>query len=168
LDDVLTQVERVCAEFGAARMEEFIVGREFNVLVVDNPEDMNDPFVYPPAQLIFPEGEEFWHTDIKWDYNIPFDFKEVTEPNLRRRLQEEGKRMFQAMGISGYGRCDIRMNDRGELFILEINPNPAIMLSPKEYGPADYMILYDKDGYKGFFDRILQSAFIRRDMRNAS
>ncbi len=167
LAQVLTQVERVCTEFGAARMEEFIVGKEYNVLVVDNPEDLANPFVYPPAELIFPDGEEFWHTDIKWDYNIPFDFKEVTEPELRRMLQDEGRRMFQAMGISGYGRCDIRVNEKGELFILEINPNPAIMLPPKEYGPADYMILYDKDGYKGFFDRIFGSAFLRQKMRSA-
>jgi D-alanine-D-alanine ligase len=117
--------------------------------------------------LIFPAGEEFWHTDIKWDYNIPFDFKEVTEPELRRKLQEEGRRMFQAMGISGYGRCDIRVNEKGELFILEINPNPAIMLAPEEYGPADYMILYDKEGYKGFFDRIFQSALLRQKMRSS-
>lgn len=162
LSEVLTQVERICAEFGSARMEEFIIGKEYNVLVVDNPADLNNPFVYPPAQLIFPEGEDFWHTDIKWDYNIPFDFKEVTEPDLRAKLQNEGKRMFQSMGITGYGRCDIRVNEQGELFILEINPNPAIMLAPEEYGPADYMILYDKDGYKGFFDRIFTSAQLRK------
>jgi D-alanine-D-alanine ligase len=167
VEEVLTQVKRLCAEFGAARMEEFIVGPEFNVLIVDNPKDLSQPFVYPPAQLIFPEGEEFWHTDIKWDYNIPFDFNEVTEPDLRARLQDIGRRMFLAMGISGYGRCDVRMNDKGELFILEINPNPAIMLAPEEYGPADYMILYDKDGYKGFFDRIFESAKLRRDLRTA-
>lgn len=165
IEEVLTQVKRICEKYGAARMEEFIVGNEYNVLVVDNPEDMNDPFVYPPAQLIFPEGEEFWHTDIKWDYNIPFDFKEVTEPDLKARLQDEGRRMFKAMGIAGYGRCDIRVNEKGELFILEINPNPAIMLKPEEYGPADYMILYDKEGYKGFFDRIFASAKLRQKMR---
>lgn len=164
-DQVMAQVKRLCAEFGAARMEEFIVGPEFNVLIVDNPNDLRQPFVYPPAQLIFPEGEEFWHTDIKWDYNIPFDFNEVTDPDLRTRLQDIGRRMFLAMGISGYGRCDIRMNEKGELFILEINPNPAIMLAPEEYGPADYMILYDKDGYKGFFDRIFESAKIRQGKR---
>ena len=168
LEQVLTQVKRICDEFGAARMEEFIVGREYNVLVVDNPDDLGNPFVYPPAELIFPDGEEFWHTDIKWDYNIPFDFKEVTEPTLREKLQNEGLRMFKAMGIAGYGRCDIRVNDKGELFILEINPNPAIMLPPKDYGPADYMILYDKDGYKGFFDRIFEVAFLRQKMRKAN
>jgi hypothetical protein len=41
------------------------------------------------------------------------------------------------------------------------------MLPPKEYGPVDYMILYDKDGYKGFFDRIFGSAFLRQKMRSA-
>lgn len=165
LEQVLEQVERICSEFGAARMEEFIVGKEFNVLVVDNADDLSQPFVYPPAELIFPPNEEFWHTDIKWNYDVPFDFKEVTDPELVARLQDTGKRMFIAMGISGYGRCDIRMNEKGELFILEINPNPAIMLEPKEYGPADYMILYDRDGYKEFFHRIFRAAQARHKMR---
>lgn len=167
LEQVKTQVARICKEFGAARMEEFIVGNEYNVLVVENPDDPSQPFAYPPAQLIFPPNEEFWHTDIKWNYDVPFDFKEVTEPDLVARLQDIGKRMFLAMGVSGYGRCDLRVNDKGEMFILEINPNPAIMLAPYEYGPADYMILYDKEGYKGFFDRILNAAFAGQKKRNA-
>jgi len=57
------------------------------------------------------------------------------------------------------------MNENGELFILEINPNSGIMYLPEEYDPADYMILYDKNGYKGFFDRIFRSAIIRQKMR---
>ena len=166
LEQVKAQVGRVCGEFGAARMEEFIVGKEFNVLVVDNADDLTRPFVYPPAELIFPPNEEFWHTDIKWNYDVPFDFKEVTDPELIEKLQDTGRRMFLAMGIAGYGRCDIRMNEKGELFILEINPNPAIMLAAKEYGPADYMILYDKGGYKVFFDRIFSAAFARQAVRN--
>ncbi len=165
LEQVLIQVNRICSEFGAARMEEFIVGKEFNVLIVDNADDLRHPFVYPPAELIFPPNEEFWHTDIKWNYDVPFDFKEVTDPELIARLHDTGRRMFLAMGIAGYGRCDIRMNERGELFILEINPNPAIMLAPKEYGPADYMILYDHGGYKQFFDRIFRAALTRHKMR---
>jgi D-alanine-D-alanine ligase-like ATP-grasp enzyme len=165
IEQVKMQVERVCAEFGAARMEEFIVGREFNVFVVDNPDNFDDPFVYPPTELVFPPGEEFWHTHIKWDYDVVFDFKQLTDPQLVSRLQDIGRRMFLAMQGVGYGRCDIRINENGELFILEINPNGAIMLLPEEYGPADYMILYDKDGYRGFFDRIFRSAIIRQKMR---
>jgi len=167
-EQLLKQVGRICAEFGAARMEEFIVGKEYNVLVVDNPDDPENPIAYPPAELIFPEGEEFWHTDIKWDYNVPFDFKEVTEPELRARLQDIAIRMYKAIGGVAYGRCDIRMNEAGELFILEINPNPAIMLKPEEYGPADYVILYDEGGYKLFFERIIKHALARHRMKTAT
>lgn len=167
LEEVKTQVARICSEFGAARMEEFIVGKEFNVLVVDNVDDLSDPLAYPPAELIFPPNEEFWHVDIKWNYDVPFDFKRVVDPELVARLHDIAKRMYLAMGLVGYGRCDIRMNEKGELFILEINPNPAIMLPPSDYGPADYMILYDTDGYKGFFDRIFRAAHFRHKMRFA-
>ena len=164
LDEVLSQVGRICKTYGAARMEEFIVGKEYNVLVVDNPDDFSQPFAYPPTELIFPPGEEFWHTVVKWE-SVSFEFKQVTDLELIPRLQDFAIRMFKAMGIVGYGRCDVRMNQEGELYILEINSNPAIMLRPDEYGPADYMILYDKDGYKGFFDRIFRSALIRHKER---
>ena len=73
--------------------------------------------------------------------------------------------MYKAMNGVAYGRCDIRMNEQGELFILEINPNPAIMLKPEEYGPADFMILYDAGGYKLFFERIIKNALARHKMK---
>jgi len=168
LEQVLKQVKRICAEYGAARMEEFIVGKEYNVLVVDNPDDLSRPIAYPPAELVFPPNEEFWHVDVKWNYDVPFDFKQVTDPQLVGRLHDLAKRMYLAMGVSGYGRCDIRMNEKGDLYILEINPNGGIMFRPEEYGPADYMILYDKDGYKGFFDRMFRAAFLRHKLRAES
>lgn len=165
LEAVLAQVDRVCKGYGAARMEEFIVGKEFNVLVVDNPDDFSSPIAYPPTELIFPPGEEFWHTVVKWDTSLPFNFKRVTDPDLVTRLQEIGVKMFKAIGAVGYGRCDVRMNEQGELFILEINSNPAIMLKPEEFGPADYMILYDEGGYKVFFDRLFKVTQIRHQQR---
>jgi D-alanine-D-alanine ligase-like ATP-grasp enzyme len=165
LEQLRTQFERISSEFGSARVEEFIVGREFNVLIVDNPDNIDTPFVYPPTELIFPPGDEFWHTDIKWDYSVPFEFRQVKDPDLVARLQDAGRRMYLAIGGNGYGRCDIRMNASGEIYILEINPNGGILYTPEEYGPADYMILYDKDGYDGFFDRIFRSAMVRQKMR---
>jgi len=164
-EQLRSQLDRICAEFGAARMEEFIVGKEYNVLVIDDPDDLENPIAYPPAELVFPPGEEFWHTDIKWDYNVPFDFKRVTDTELVGRLQDITIQMYKAMEGVGYGRCDIRMNEKGELFILEINPNPAIMLKPEEYGPADYVILYDSGGYKVFFERLFRVAQIRHQKR---
>jgi D-alanine-D-alanine ligase-like ATP-grasp enzyme len=88
LEQVRTQVERICSEFGAARMEEFIVGKEYNVLVVDNADNLSQPIAYPPAELVFPPDEEFWHVDVKWNYNAPFDFKQVTDQQLIYRLHD--------------------------------------------------------------------------------
>jgi D-alanine-D-alanine ligase len=167
LEQLRAQFKRISSEFGSARVEEFIVGREFNAFVVDDPDDLGSPFVYPPTELIFPPGDEFWHTDIKWDYSLPFEFRQVEDPGLVSRLQDVGRRMYLAIGGVGYGRCDVRMNAEGEIFVLEINPNSGILYLPEEFGPADYMILYDKDGYDGFFDRIFRSAIIRQKMRGA-
>lgn len=165
LAEVKSQVERICGRFGAARMEEFIEGREFNVLVVDNPDDFNKPFVYPPTELVFPVGEEFWHKNLKWADVADTKLKRITDDALSTRLKDMCQRFYLAMHGVGYGRCDVRMNGEGELFILEINPNSGIMYLPEDYGTADHMIMYDKDGYKGFFDRIFRSAIIRREMR---
>lgn len=162
------QFERISSEFGSARVEEFIVGREFNVFVVDNPDDLADPFVYPPTELIFPPQEEFWHTDIKWDYSVPFEFREVADAVLAAGLQEAGRKLYLGLGGTGYGRCDVRVKDDGGIYVLEINANAGILYRPEEYGPADYMILYDKDGYYGFFDRIFRAAVVRQKMRAQS
>lgn len=160
------QFRRVVAEFGSARVEEFIEGKEYNVLVVDEPEDLARPFVYPPAELVFPPNEEFWHTDIKWDYSVPFDFREVIDAALATRLKADATKLYTALGGTGYGRCDVRVKADGSVHFLEINANPGILYRPEEYGPADYMILYDKDGYYGFFDRIFRSAIARQKVRS--
>jgi D-alanine-D-alanine ligase len=162
------QFRRLESEFGGARVEEFIVGREYNVLVVDNPDELGDPFVYPPTELVFPPNEDFWHTDVKWDYSLPFDFRKVEDRSLATKLQDSGRTLYTALGGTGYGRCDVRVKDDGRMYMLEINANPGILYRPEEYGPADYMILYDKDGYHGFFDRIFRSALVRQKRRAAA
>lgn len=167
-EELHAQFKRIALEHGSARVEEFIVGPEFNVFVVDNPDDLNDPFVYPPTELIFPPNEEFWHTDVKWDFSLPFEFRRVEDASLAKRLQLAGRRLYQALGGTGYGRCDVRMRADGSLHVLEMNANPGILYRPEEYGPADYMILYDRDGYYGFFDRIFRSAMVRQKLRAAA
>ncbi len=47
-------------------IEEFIEGREFTVLVAENPENEWNPIVFQPVECIFKEGESFKHFNLKW------------------------------------------------------------------------------------------------------
>jgi D-alanine-D-alanine ligase len=158
------QVQRICTEFGSARVEEFIEGREFTCLVVDNPDDLTDPFTYPPAEVLFPRGESFQHTEVKWD-NSDMRLAPVKNRALTERLQDMSKMMYLGLGGVSYGRTDIRMTADGELYMLEINPNCGILYLPEENGPADVPIEYDPLGHAGFLDRIFRSAILRQQMR---
>jgi len=163
LQELKQQVRRICSRFGSARVEEFIDGREFTAFVVDNPDDLNDPFVYPPAELNIPNGEGFLHSQVKWKEWVYL--KRVEDERLTARLKHMTKSLYLAMSGVGYARTDIRMNKQGEMFVLEINPNNGILYKPEELGPADIMMEYDKDGHAGFLDRIFRSAMLRQQGR---
>ena len=53
-------------EFGGALVEEFIAGREFTVLVVENPQDKNKPIALLPLECVFFKDETIKHYDLKW------------------------------------------------------------------------------------------------------
>jgi len=158
------QVRRICNRFGSARVEEFIEGAEFTVLVVDNPDDLDDPFVYPPAELILPPGEDFLHARVKWKEWVYL--KPVEDGSLSSKLMEMARSMYIAMNGVGYARCDIRLGLDGQLYMIEINPNSGILFKPEDLGPADVMMEYDAQGHAGFLDRIFRAAVICNKVRN--
>jgi len=163
IQELKQQVIRICNRFGSARVEEFIDGREFTAFVVDNPDDFGNPFVYPPAELTIPDGEDFLHSEVKWKEYVYLN--RVKDKSLERRLMEMTRKLYLELNGTGYARTDIRMNDAGELFMLEINPNNGILYKPEDLGPADIMMEYDADGHDGFLDRVFRSAMIRQQKR---
>jgi D-alanine-D-alanine ligase-like ATP-grasp enzyme len=164
-DQLRVQVDRTVKRFGGALVEEFIEGREFSVLISENPDDPAKPIAFDPVEFRFPPGESFKHENIKWvTYNdmkcIPVD-----QPDLVARLQDMSIKMFLGLNGSGYGRCDVRMNAEGELFMLEINPNGAVFYPPNEPGTADHILKFDPRGHKFFVENLFRSAFSRHARR---
>lgn len=158
-----SQVKRICEKYGSARVEEFVDGREFTVLVSDDPDDLREPYAYPPAELIFPEGESFLHSHVKWQKWVYL--KPVPDETLAFELRDMTRRLYLALNGTGYARCDLRMRDDGELVMIEINPNCGILFLPEHFGPADVAMEYDCDGHAGFFERIFRSAVLRQQER---
>jgi len=164
-EELTTQFDRIAREFGSARIEEFIEGRELSCLVVENADDPKSPFVYPPAEVQFPEGETFLHEAAKW-YSWDIYVVPLHDNILAARIQDVSRTFFLASDGNGYARVDMRVRPNGEIVILEINPNCGILYyGPDDRSHADLPISWDKDGHEGFLDRIFRSAIARQKMR---
>ena len=117
--------------------ERFIDGPEFTVLVVGDRNAPGGARAYPPAQRLFhsalPAHERFLSYDRYWSEfkyeprlpeGEPFYRFGKAPAHVRERLADLAVRAFLAADGTGYGRVDIRLEERtDELFVLEVNSN---------------------------------------------
>jgi D-alanine-D-alanine ligase len=115
-----------------ALVEEYLDGREFNVSVVgDEPAS-----VLAVSEIDFSGMPEDLPRIVcyraKWDEESPMfhGTAPVCPAELPRRYEERIRdialRSFQALGCRDYGRIDMRSDASGNLYVLEVNPNPDI------------------------------------------
>lgn len=113
--------------------EQYIHGREFNLSILG---DRHQPTVLPPAEIRFtyPEGKpRIVGYKAKWDEesfeysntNRSFDFLEEDQ-ELLKKLEHICLRCWEVFALSGYARVDFRVDEAGNIFVLEINANPCI------------------------------------------
>jgi D-alanine-D-alanine ligase len=134
LADLKKRVEFVLEDFKMdALVEEYIEGRELNVAVLGNGaarralpiseitfEDMPDHlYKIVSYQAKWEPLHEAYHKTIP---SCPADLPATTT----KRAQELAMKATDALGTRDYARVDMRMNKKGELFILEVNPNPNL------------------------------------------
>jgi D-alanine-D-alanine ligase len=164
--EVLREQARITmTAYGGALIEEFIEGREFTALVAENPDDPDRPIVYRPVEFRFPPGESFKHFHLKWVDYASMSCHPCDDPDLIDRLAAMSRRMFVGLNGASYGRCDIRMDRSGELYMLEINPNCGVFYAPQDAGSADFILLNDPAGHAGFVDTIVRAALARHQRR---
>ncbi len=144
------QVERVHACYGqAAMVEEFLPGREFNLLVMGPPLRC-----FPIAEIRYslPDGKPRLLTYAsKWAAGD--EYYAATEVQCPARLPDADSRLienlaaraFTALVGRGYARIDMRADRSGAINILEINPNPDIgpASGAKEEAEASGMSYHD-------------------------
>jgi D-alanine-D-alanine ligase-like ATP-grasp enzyme len=155
-------------DYGGALVEEFIEGGEATVLVAENAADPMSPITYTPIIYRFPPGETFKHYQLKWvDYH-GLEAAPATDPGLEERLRDVSARMFAGLNGTGYGRCDLRIDRDGRLFMLEINPNCGVYYPASDPGSADLCLLHDTAGHAGFTRHIMAAAERRPRRRRRS
>ncbi|HPF70117.1 MAG TPA: hypothetical protein PLQ13_05545 [Candidatus Krumholzibacteria bacterium] len=161
---LMRQAHKMIARHGAALIEEYVAGRECTVLVAENADDPRRPLTYTPVEYSFPEGEEFKHSDLKWETFEGMSAHPVADPLLDRQLRAMSARFFTAIEGSSFARCDIRVDGDGRPWMLEINPNCGIYYPPHAAGGADVCLAHDPAGHEGFTRQLIRAG-LRRHAR---
>ena len=144
----------------SALAEEFIVGREFLVYLI---EEKGGVRVLPIKEIMFSGyGElQFQTYEAKWDENHQdYQTTEVVLAKLsvkeKKKIESLCTKIFKRLGLWGYARFDVRYRS-GKPYILETNANPSVYDSEDEtLGAEDEVIWGIKFG--DYLEGIVQSA----------
>lgn len=130
LDDAVVESPwELEAALGRARSESliqlFVGGRELNVGIVGDQ-------ALPVSEIVFAGHQRVVSYAAKWSPGSDAD--RATPPvcparidgNLRDRAIGMAREAWEAVGGRGYGRVDLRTDESGQLFVLEVNPNPDL------------------------------------------
>lgn len=115
-----------------ALVERYIAGRELYVGVIGN----GHLEALPVWELIMDrlphDANRIATQRVKWSrtyqekYGITSREAKGLPPGKADMIQDLAKRVYRALGLSGYARIDLRMDEQGRLYVLEANPNPQI------------------------------------------
>jgi len=128
----------VLDEFGAALIEEYVLGNEASVGVIEDFRGQ-ELYVLPPAHVLIPEGERFLssaaHEDALAQHMCPSNFTQEE----KRAIEDLARRAHRALGLSHFSRADI-INTRRGSYLLEINALPGL------YAGASFPVMLEAVG----------------------
>jgi D-alanine-D-alanine ligase len=110
-----------------ALVEEYISGREFTVGLLGD----RRPRVLPPMEICFKDKSNLrpvYDFAIKqeWDKHVHYACPAALSPTELRNIERAARETFVALGCRDVARVDLRMNERGEAYVLEVNPLPGL------------------------------------------
>ncbi len=127
--------KQVCAIFDTYNnnvlVEEFLDGREFNVTVLGN----SQCDVLPASEIAYSLPVEMpniltfaakWEPESLYFQNTKVICPAKIEAEEQEHLNKVALEVFQLLNCRGYARVDMRMNQYGQLNVIEVNPNPDI------------------------------------------
>lgn len=146
-------------------VEEYIEGRELNVCLLGNGENLT---VLPVSEILFSDyfQGKFKIIDFaaKWlensdEYKATLGSKcpAPLSPDTLKTINEIAKKAFNAVGCRDYARVDMRLTPKSDPYVLEVNANCAI-------GPDDGSSRSAKAAgyfYPQFLQKIIDSAMER-------
>jgi len=140
-----------------ALVEQYIPGREINIGLIGN----NPPESFPPVELLFGKNGHSIYTyedktrqsgrEISYKCPAPIGQKRTA------KAQNIARKAFEVLGCYDFARVDMRMDKKGDFYILEVNSLPSL----GEHG--SYLIGAEEIGsdFKAVINRLVDEASAR-------
>jgi D-alanine-D-alanine ligase-like ATP-grasp enzyme len=148
------KVASIIDDYSPLLVEEYIPGREFTVMLMANPDGQTSKS-FGPVEYIFPGGNKFKTYALKTSELHPDANAPVIDKKLSALLRSSAEKIFKAFKGEGYARLDFRMNEKGELFFLEINFTCSVFYQAGYEGSADHILKLDGYGQQQFLKDII-------------
>jgi D-alanine-D-alanine ligase len=118
---------------GECVAEAYIDGREFNLALLAGPGGR--VCVLPVAEMVFDPtltGPRILHYAAKWREGSDAwaassrTFNVDGDEALVAAMTSVALRCWEVFGLAGYARVDVRVSASGEIFVIDVNPNPCL------------------------------------------
>jgi len=130
---LVERVEYIHTEFASpALAEAYIDGREYYLSVIGhlNPRVLSivemDFSGLPPTMLPVASYEAKWNSRTRAYKGTKSVIATNVSEELAARLKEAAREAYLALQLRDYGRVDIRVSRGGDVFVIEVNPNPYL------------------------------------------
>jgi D-alanine-D-alanine ligase len=129
--ELMEKIHYIHEQFDSpALIEEYIEGREIYAAILGEEKPEALPLVELDLSKL-PEGTpKIASTDVKWEKDSDAYRKtrshvvEDLDEKTTEKIQEKALAAYQALKLRDYGRIDMRLTEKGEIYVLEANPNP--------------------------------------------
>jgi len=110
-----------------ALIEYYIGGREFTVGLLGD----KRPRVLPPMEIIFldkanPRPVYDYQIKQEWEKHVCYQCPAQLTPAELKSMERIARETFVALDCRDVARVDLRMDDTGEIYVLEVNPLPGL------------------------------------------
>jgi D-alanine-D-alanine ligase len=173
LAQLKAKLKQMLAEYvQSILIEQFVAGREFSVGILGTPE--GPPEVLPIVEIDFanmpPEVGNVLGQRAK---TILDDLSHYVCPakvddNLKARIEKLTLDVCKYLEVYDFARIDFRMDKKGRIYFLEINPLPGMDFNPKEKDISFFPLMAMKAGYSydELMRRLIESASRRHGLKN--
>lgn len=134
-------------------------------MVVADSKNENSCTAFKPIEYIFPKGFQFKTYALKTSELHPEANIPCNDPVLEKQLKDAAVQIFQGFGGVGYARLDFRVNNKNEVFFLEINFTCSVFYKDGYEGSADYILKCDGIGQAGFLKKIIDEGIARHQRK---